>query len=350
MDNEINQSLKWDISWNVIFKILLTISVIFLVFILQDVVVSLFVAVILMSAIAPLVTILKERFKISTRLAITISYLCAIAVIGSLIYLVVPPLFSQLGLFLSDLPKYTRSVISSLGVANDDSQIDMFRDNVLVYLNEQISKIASGALNVTLGIFSSIIGAISIAVFTFYLLLEKQSVEGSILKYIPWLSSKQKKEIKDVTHEIQVRLGEWARGQIFLCFIVGLITYIGLLLLQVQFALPLAVIAGILEIVPIIGPVIAAVPAIIVTLAVEPGKAIFVIALYLLVQQLENSFIVPQIMKKAVGLSPIVTLLALMIGEKLMGVAGALLSLPAACVIFVVLEYYTKKKDKTNTI
>ncbi len=342
------QTINWDISSSAIIKVLVTIGIIFLLYYLQDVLVSLFVAVILMSAIAPLVSILRDRFKISTRFAITISYLCTLAVVITLIYLVVPPLLRQLGLFLVDLPKYTRSVISSLGFFNNDTQIDMYKDNVLNYFNEQTGKVAEGAFNATVTLFSSVLSAISVAVFTFYLLLEKEALHGSPLRFVPWLSHKQKKEFTKLLNEIQIRLGHWARGQMLLCFIVGTLTYIGLSLLQIQFALPLAVIAGMLEIVPIIGPIISSVPAIIVVMAVEPEKAIFVVALYLLVQQLENGFIVPQVMKKAVGLSPIITLLALMIGEKLMGTTGALLSLPATSALLVILDYYSKQKDKLS--
>ncbi len=348
MDIHSTPTIKWDISISVIVKILITLGIIFLVYYLQDVLVSLFTAVILMSAIAPLVTILKDKFKISTRFAITVAYLCTVSILITLLYLVIPPLLSQLATFLSDLPKYTRAVISSLGLTSNDTQIDIVRDNVLSYFNEQTGRFAEGAFNATINLFSGFLDAISIGVFTFYLLLEKEAVQGSVLRFIPWLSRKQKKEFTVLLNEIQLRLGHWARGQLLLCFLVGLITYIGLVLLQVQFALPLAVIAGILEIVPIIGPIISAVPAIIVTLAVEPGKSLFVIALYLLVQQLENSFIVPAVMKKAIGLSPIITLLALMVGQKLMGTTGALLSLPASCVVFVVLDYYSKKKEKLS--
>ncbi len=343
-----NKTVKWDISWSVIIKILVTILTLFLLYYLQDVLVSLFIAIILMSAIAPLVNILKDRFKISAQVAITIAYVCTLSVVITIIYLVVPPLLGQLGIFLGDLPKYTRAVISSVGFSNNDTQIDVVSGNVLTYFNEQTGRFAEGALNFTINLFSGLLSAVSIAVFTFYLLLEKESFHGSILRFIPWISRSQKKELTTLSNEIQVRLGHWARGQILLCFAVGLVTYIGLTLLQVPFALPLAVIAGLFEIVPIIGPIISAVPAIIVTLAVEPDKAIFVVALYLLIQQLENSFIVPQVMRKAIGLSPIVTLLALMIGEKLMGTTGALLALPTSCALFVILEYYSKKKEKIS--
>ncbi len=348
MDLRSTTTIKWDISLSVIVKIVGTAIVLFLIYYLQDVLVSLFIAIILMAAIAPLVSIVKNILKISNRFAITIAYVCTLTVIVTIIYLVVPPLLRQLGLFLVDLPKYTRSVISSLGFFNNDTQIDLYKDNVLNYFNEQTGRIAESAFNATIGLFSGILQAISIAVFTFYLLLEKEATQGSVLRFIPWISHNQKKEITRLSSEIQLKLGHWARGQVLLCLIVGIGTFIGLTLLQVQFALPLAVIAGILEIVPIIGPAISAVPAIIVTLAVEPDKAIFVVALYLLIQQLENSFIVPQVMKKAIGLSPIVTLLALMIGEKLMGTTGALLSLPATTAILVILDYYTKKKDKIS--
>lgn len=139
---------------------------------------------------------------------------------------------------------------------------------------------------------------------------------------------------------LEKRLGGWVRGQIFLMIIVGLMSYVGLRLLDLDFALPLALIAGFLELVPNIGPTVSMIPAVIVGFASSSIMGLAVIALYFLIQQVENNVIVPRVMQKAVGLHPLVTLVALMIGFKIGGIIGSLLAVPTTIFIRVLVEHF----------
>ena len=142
-------------------------------------------------------------------------------------------------------------------------------------------------------------------------------------------------------------MGMWLRGQLFLSFIVGLLVYIGLLILGVKYALVLALIAAILEIIPFIGPTIAAIPAILVGLTDSWIKALVVVILYFVVQQLENHIIVPKVMQKAVGLNPIVVIIVIMVGAKLGGIVGALIAVPVAAAIGVFVGDIMRDKSET---
>ena len=130
--------------------------------------------------------------------------------------------------------------------------------------------------------------------------------------------------------------------------IIGVATWIGLTLLRIEFALPLAVLAGLLEIIAIIGPIVAAVPAIIIALVQfgSPVPALGVAALYILIQQLENNLIVPKLMEKAVGVHPLVIILALLIGGSLFGIIGAALAVPIAATTQVLIEDIHKHQKK----
>ena len=121
--------------------------------------------------------------------------------------------------------------------------------------------------------------------------------------------------------------------------IVGLLTYVGLRLLAIDFALPLALLAGLLEVIPNLGPVIAAIPGVFLGLSVSPVTALAVGAMYFLVQQLENSVIVPKVMKRSVGLNPLVTIIVLIVGYQLAGLAGAVLAVPVTLLVTVVLSH-----------
>lgn len=154
------------------------------------------------------------------------------------------------------------------------------------------------------------------------------------------------KRITDVFDKAEARMGAWVRGQLFLMTLIGFMTYIGLVFLGVPYAFPLAIIAGILEIVPIIGPVVSSIPAIFVSFSVAPVLGLAVIGLYIIVQQAENNIVVPLVMRKAVGLNPIVTLIAITVGGKLGGLLGMLLAVPAALVVETVLMELLKLQNK----
>ena len=196
---------------------------------------------------------------------------------------------------------------------------------------------ASGnVIRVTVGAFSGILAVFSLMVFTAYLLLDLDNLREAFLFFLP---AKPRKEIAEVLKEIEYKLGGWLRGQFILMCIVGGATYVGLLLLGIKYAAPLALIAGLLEVAPMLGPIISAVPGIIVGFSISPVTGLGVLALYLAIQQLENNIIVPKVMQKTVGFSPLITLLALLIGGKLFGVVGALLSVPLTLIIVIITKH-----------
>ena len=152
-------------------------------------------------------------------------------------------------------------------------------------------------------------------------------------------NSQLEKKADQFIDQLEESLGGWVRAELILMVIVGVMTYIGLVLLRVPFALPLAMIAGILEIIPNIGPTLSAIPAIIVAITIQPLMAVGVLALYVMVQVMENNFIVPQVMSKAIGVNPLVTIVALLIGFELAGVTGAVLAVPSVLIIKCMLPF-----------
>jgi predicted PurR-regulated permease PerM len=150
------------------------------------------------------------------------------------------------------------------------------------------------------------------------------------LEYQPYLAQ--------LFSRMQKRIGAWLRGQIILGLLVGTAVYIGLSLLGVKYALLLAIIAAFLEVVPYVGPVLSLIPAAIIGFAQSPVTGLLVVGVYFIVQQLENNLFVPKVMQKVTGLNPVVSIIALMVGIKFGGLIGAILSIPVATMIAVVLE------------
>lgn len=312
---------KIDISHKTIFFITAFFALLWGLFLIKDVIILLFVAVIFMSALSPIVHRL-EKLKIPKSLAIALIYVLIITVASALISFVVTPLAEQTTNLITNSPQYLSTLIPETG----------FIDRTVI--QQEFGNFSKNALEVSFTIFSNFLGFISIAVLTFYLLLERENLDKLLAQF--FLGKEER--IKRTTRRIEEKLGSWMRGQIALTLIIGVASYVGLTLLQVPYALPLAILAGIMEIIPVIGPIISAIPAVMIAYLSSPFSALITALLYFVIQQLENHLIVPQVMKKAVGLNPLVVILAVAIGGRLLGIAGALLAVPITVVAQIITE------------
>lgn len=282
-----------------------------------------------MTALNPLVEFLV-RFKFPRIIAILIVYVSLIGLLGWGFAALLPPLVDQTTNLANRWPFYLTTIsswINSLGVGAISPEI----------ISGQISElgtIPANILSIVVSFFSNLISVFTILVLTFYIMLERNNMNF----YLATLFGDGKEKMaKNFIDKLEQRLGGWVRGELILMTIIGILTYLGLVVLGIPYALPLAIFAGILEIVPGIGPIVSAIPGILLGLTVSPVMALAVAALYFLVQQLENNLIVPNIMKRVAGVNPLVTMISIAIGFKLAGVLGAILAVPIAIVIHVVL-------------
>lgn len=293
---------------------------------IKDILLMICISVILMSALKPIIDVLEKR-RIPRGLAIFVTYFVVWGIVGGLLASVIPDLLDQSSRLIKILP-------SSL------NQIEFFNIHQQEISSEVLSRLGSlpeGLIRLSVSLFENVLGVITTLVVTFYLLLQREKLD----KYLKILPARMEPEkISKTIRFIEARLGHWVRGQLILMFSIGLLTYLGLLLLGIDIPLPLAVLAGILEIVPNIGPTVSAIPAILIALAVNPVIALATLILYIIVQQVENNFLVPKIMEKATGFNPLVSILALIVGLKLAGPAGAILALPILIVIEAILTQY----------
>jgi predicted PurR-regulated permease PerM len=322
---------KVDISHKTIFFIAGFIGVLWALYQIREVIILLFLAIIFMSALGPVVDKL-ERFKIPKTLAIGISYLSILGLIFFLIYIVTVPLIEETTHLAQTLPHLVEQLLPAEGPINRS------------LVEDQIATLSGNAASFLLTIFNNFIAFVSIAVLTFYLLVERDRLDDLIAQFFVG----REQRAKDIVRKIEDKLGSWLRGQLALSIIIGLLSYLVLFLLGVPYALPLAILAGILEVVPVIGPIISAIPAIIIAYTVAPILALMVTVAFVIIQQLENNLIVPQVMKRAVGLNPLIVILAVAIGGKLLGVAGALLAVPITVVIQIITQDILKEEKITE--
>ncbi|NMC36533.1 AI-2E family transporter [Candidatus Beckwithbacteria bacterium] len=291
-----------------------------------------FIAFVLATALNSLVRNL-EKIRIPRLIGIVITFLLVIGFIALIVSGLVPVVADQTNVLTKviskELPNLTLIDVSEKEIT---SQI------------ESLTRNAGNVFNFFLGAFSNIIDIFLLITITFYIMIERNKL-GKYLRIL-FGDSHGEKQAEELITNIEHRLGGWVRGEIALMIIVGLLTYIGLTLLGIPYALPLALLAGLLELVPNIGPVISAVPSVLLALSYSFPLALGTIVLYIVVQQLENNLIVPIVMKESIGLPPLITLMCLMIGGSLGGVVGAVLAIPAFITLQVVIAYLYKQNRK----
>ena len=314
------------ISTRTILILLTSILVLWLVAQIGDILLAIFVSLILTLGLNPLVDWLTDK-KLSRTLAVTLTYIFFLSIVIGLFAMALPLIVNQLQRLVERLPLY----VSSVSIPG----LEEFGGQFLDTLVSEISKATGDVVKVTLNLFSNAFSIVTVLVLTFYFLLDYPNLKE---KFLELYTKTSKRRVADLIDEIEDKIGGWVRGQLSLMFIVGLASFVGLTLLRVDYALSLAVIAGLLEIVPMIGPIVSFIPAVLVASAGSPLSVALVAVLYVLIQQLESSFVVPKVMQKVVGFSPIVTLLAIMVGGKLFGFLGALLSIPTTLMGYLVIR------------
>ncbi|MBU1016668.1 MAG: AI-2E family transporter [Patescibacteria group bacterium] len=316
------------ISTKTIFMVVASAVLLWLFVQIKEILLLIFISLMLSLALAPFVEFLGKK-KIPRGVAILIIYTVVLSILALVGVVALPPIIVQTTRFINSLPQ----ILSTVGEVPFLSRVTTDLNN---FLAEQFIGASGNVIKVTVGAFSGIVSAFSLMVFTAYLLLDLDNLRETFLFFLP---AKPRKETAKVLKEIEYKLGAWLRGEFILMCVVGGATYVGLLLLGVEYAAPLALISGLLEVVPMIGPLISAVPGVIVGFSISPIMGLGVLGLYILIQQLENNFIVPKVMQRTVGFNPLITLLALLIGGKLFGVIGALLSVPITLIIVIVTKH-----------
>jgi predicted PurR-regulated permease PerM len=194
-------------------------------------------------------------------------------------------------------------------------------------------------------VFQSIVSLLLIFVLAYYMVVEVESLKRLVRNIAP---ERYQPSIVGVITRVQRKLGDWMRAQLILSGAVAALTYVGLLIIGLPYALVLGLLVGVLELVPYAGPVIAAVPGIFLALSLSPFKAVLALAVYVLVQQAESHFLIPKVNQKFVGVNPIVSIMALLLGARLGGILGVLVAIPIAASITMLLEEYFAQRAATS--
>jgi predicted PurR-regulated permease PerM len=279
--------------------------------------------------------LLKERGRVPRWLAILLLYVAILGTLTGIGMLIVPALVEQARALWNAAPGMFEKVQSYL------IQIGVLGERVT--LREAVERAEGAAtgdavgtvMTAVVGVFGGIFGILTVLILTFYFLLEAESLRGVFLHLFP---RARRRQISAASGEVTTKISAWLNGQLLLGATIGTSAAIGLWLLGVPYFYVLALIAGIGEMIPIVGPLLAAIPGIAVALSISPQKALLVAIFYLLQQQFENHVLVPKIMERQVGVSAVTVIVALLIGGELLGIVGAILAVPTAAILQVIYQ------------
>jgi len=334
-----NDSQTINISSSTIFRTILILLGLFFLYLIRDILIIVFVSVIIAAAINGPVSWL-QRYKIPRVLGVILIYLFVLLIFALIVTLIFPVLAEQIKELNNNFPEFMNKIGLNVNELWGRYQIEGNLQNFLYEMSSKLTKATSSFFATVISIFGGLFSAVIVLVVSFYLAVQEKGVKKFLISLTP---EDHKHYVSDLIDRIQVKIGSWLRGQLLLMFIIGCLTFIGLYFLNVPYALMLALLAGLFEIIPYVGPIIAAIPAVVLAFLVSPFLALLVIILYVVIQQLENYVIVPQVMKKAVGLNPIVIIVVMLIGSKLAGVLGLILSVPITAAVAEFLKDVRKK-------
>lgn len=320
---------------------------------LRSLLLQVLIATILAAGISPL-TVRLTRLGLPRGVSVLLIYVLGMLAIVGLGFLLVPPVASQVQSLVRQAPDFGARFVKSL----DDLQrqfpflppLGPALQSQVKQLGNQAGAIFAQALNlvgVALGVFGGLLTLLLTLLITFYLIVDGERVRAYLLSFLPAGRLAQAYRVAD---SIGARMGGWLVGQIVLSAAIGLASAVALLIVGVPNALLLAVFAAVAELIPLVGPWIAAVPAVAVAFTQDPLKALFTILAYVIIQQLESNLLAPRIMGRAVRLHPLAVILALLAGASLFGVVGALVAVPVAAALGVLLdEVRTERGGGENT-
>ncbi len=314
-------------------------------YLLSDVVLALLAAVVMASAIEPIASAMTMRW-LPRVFAVLLIYVLFFSLVAGVVYFFVPQLLDELTSAASQLPQY----IASLDILGSDSLKQFLIallpvKDILPTVRGAIGSVSGGVFQTASSFFGSAVNFVLIIVLSFYLSVQKGGVED-FLRLIT--HEKYEAYVLDLWARSRRKIGLWMQGQLLLGAIIGIFAFLALSILGVKYALLLAVLAAVFELIPVFGPIMAAVPAVAVGFSSSPFLGLMVLAFYVIIQQFENHLIYPLVVRKVVGVPPLIVIIALVVGGKLVGVLGIILAVPVASALMELVSDIEKKKYPKN--
>ncbi len=328
---------KVTISAVTVFKVVVVLLLFWLAFYLRDIVLVMVASVVIASSIEPIIRWFIKR-RVPRTIAVLIIYVSTAIIFVGAFYFLVIPLFGEAQAVLESLPdqRVLLSGMNSLGSNGLTSSVTGIINNIsssdiVARIGSTMSALSQNAFTTASVFLGGLLSFILIIILSFYLSVQAGGITNLLRTVTPVT---HRKYVVDLWARAEQKIGLWLQGQLLLAVIVGVLVYLGLTILGVKHAILLAFLAGVFEIIPLFGPIISLIPA--VVFAFSTGGltlALVVTCFYIIVQQFESQLIYPLVVKKVVGVPPIISIIALVIGAKLAGFLGILIAVPVAAIL-----------------
>ena len=334
------------VSFLTLFKIVAVALGVVVIWLIRDIVLYCFLAMLLAGIIYPLAN-WGARHRIPKVLTVLFVYLLIFGGVALVVTLMIPALLTQSEALVMNYGSWLGNANQFLKDISFLHQIEGAGFNLstgLSSLGAQLQSIFGNALSTLAGIFGGLAGALIVLVLALYMVIEDLAIKKIFHAWVPkayhGFSTKLVSMMMD-------KLGAWMRGQLLMCFVVGMSYFVAFEILRVPYALLLAVLGGIFQFVPYIGPIVSTIPVVVITFPQSPLMALIAVVVITIIQQLENNILAPKIMQKAVGLNPIVSIVSFLIGAKLFGAVGAIIGIPVAVAVAVAMGEWRTFREKT---
>lgn len=327
----------------------LALVVLWSVYLVRDVLLLIYISGLLAIGFSPIVRLIERQkvLPIGTRrfprwLAILVLYVVILGTLMGIGFLIVPPLVDQAQQLWTALPSMfsrAQEFLIAKGILNEHLTWQQAVERAPMTGGGEAVGTVLGAV---IGIAGGVFGLVTILILTFYILVEADALLDGMLRLF---APRERARVAAASREVTIKVSAWLGGQLLLGGIIGLTSVVGLWLLGIPFFYVLALISGIGELIPVVGPILSAVPAIAVAATVSLNKVLLVIVFFTLQQQFENHVLVPKVMSRQVGVSAVTVIVALLIGGKLLGIVGAILAVPTAAILQVVFLELTTPRE-----
>lgn len=332
------------ISLKSVLTVLAILGGLYLAYLLLDVIAMLFFALIIASATLPMIRGMVQR-KVPKGVAIAIVYLISTLVIGGLLSLVVAPTIKEFSDIAEQVPEIIESFgkqisgLEVLGFSVTKDQVVDIGTNLVNNFSDDFASFGKSTVMQLFNIGGGVLTIVSVIILSVFIVGDHDTFVDSLL--LRFVNEEQRRMVRKLVLDVEKKLGKWLMGQTLLSIIIGVMVYILLTLLDMPFALPLAMLAGLLESIPNLGPIFSSIPAIIIGFFTGGlWGGLLTMAGYTVIQQLENTFIVPRVLGNAVGLNAIVVMVGVIAGYALGGPIGALLAVPVIVLLDIAFTFY----------
>ncbi len=339
------KNIRVSIGVDTIIKVIIVLAVVLAVYLLRSMVLVLLTAVVIASAVDPVANWFV-KLKIPRVFAVLLVYIIAFSIVLGTLFFFLPPLFKDFSSIVLKIPVEINALINNNPTWN--SAVTVFGNFSTKFSVQDVvgsgffnSSLPKNALDLTRVIFSGIFSFVLIVVISFYLAVQKNGVENFLRVIIP---SRREEYIINLWRRTEIKIGRWMQGQLLLAVIIGPLVFLGLTLFQVKYALTLAIIAAVFEIIPIFGPILAATPAVLLGFSESLTLGFILIGLYLVIQQFENHLLYPLVVKKIIGVNPLIVIISLIVGYELASFLGLILAVPLATLLMELVSDIEKKK------